>query len=65
VLAVSAGMASLHGCGLVAMPSKPRMRKCPQRVGKSASATLVTDAKGMVSLYVSDCMGIGLQRGVI
>jgi len=31
-------------------PSKPRMRKCPQRVGKSASAILVTLAKGITAL---------------
>ena len=43
-----AGMLSLQGSGLSMTPSKPRMRKCPQRVGKSASATFVTLANGMV-----------------
>ena len=32
------------------MPSKPRMRKCAQRVGKSASATLRMLSKGITAL---------------
>src|ERR1700761_2267086 len=54
-----AGTLSLHGAGEVTRPSKPRMRKCPQRVGKSASATFFTLSSGMVSLYVSYVIEIG------
>src|SRR5205823_9131894 len=58
------GMLSLQAAGFSTMPSKPRMRNCPQRVGKSASATFVTLANGMISLYVSVLMDIGFaMRG--
>src|SRR5580704_2256426 len=57
------GTLSLQAAGFSTMPSKPRMRKCPQRVGKSASAAFVTLAKGMISLYVSLLMQIGFTRG--
>src|SRR5277367_6861676 len=60
-----AGMLSLQAAGFSTMPSKPRMRKWPQRVGKSASAILVTLAKGMIPLYVSVLIGIGFGMGVI
>jgi hypothetical protein len=59
------GMLSLQAVGFSTMPSKPRMRKWPQRVGKSASASLVTLAKGMIPLYVSVLIGIGFGRGWI
>src|SRR6201996_9220778 len=60
-----AGTLSLHGAGEVTRPSKPRMRNCPQRVGKSASATFFTLSSGIVSLYVWCFMGdwIVLGRG--
>src|SRR5438045_2434229 len=59
-----AGMLSLHAAGFSTRPSKPRMRNCPHRVGKSASATFVTLANGMISLYVSVLMDIGFaMRG--
>src|SRR5271156_5418954 len=57
------GTLSLQAAGFSIRPSKPRMRKCPQRGGKSASATLVTLANGMVSLYVSVLISIGFMRG--
>src|ERR1035437_3583971 len=47
------GTWSLRGSGSATTPSKPRMRKCPQRVGKSASASLRTDSKGIFRLYGS------------
>ena len=56
-----AGMSSLQGSGLSTTPSKPRMRKCPQRVGKSASATLRTLSNGIVRLYVCVLTAIGLR----
>src|ERR1700733_13042807 len=55
-----AAMASLHGSGLSITPSKPRMRNCPQRVGKSASAILVTAEKGIARLYGSHSSPRGL-----
>src|SRR5580693_8586077 len=63
VRTVGAGMLSLQAAGFSTMPSKPRMRKWPQRVGKSASATLVTLAKGMIRLYVSVLMEVRFAWG--
>src|SRR6202022_472473 len=54
-----AGMPSLQDSGAACMPSKPRMRKCPQRVGRSASATFLTLLKVMERLYGSVCIEIG------
>src|SRR5580698_4262155 len=45
------------------MPSKPRMRKAPQRVGKSASATFLTLSNAMILFYedrdTSACCTLG------
>ena len=51
----------MQAWGLSTTPSKPRMRKCPQRVGRSASATFRTISKAIFLLYVSTGMEIGLQ----
>ena len=47
------GLVPLQGGGLSRMPSKPKMRKCPQRVGKSASAMRRNEENGMAGLYDS------------
>src|SRR6478752_8365400 len=44
-----AGLQSLFGAERV--PSKPKMRKAPQRVGKSASATFFTPSSAMHLFY--------------
>ena len=66
----------MQGSGLATTPSKPRMRKCPQRVGRLASATLITDAKGIdliirfeargaaVSMDWMFRVGVGCRRGM-
>ena len=41
------GSPGRQGSGSVMTPSKPWMRKCPQREGKSASAILLTVTEGM------------------
>src|SRR5580698_7335303 len=53
VRTAGAGMLSLHREGFSTMPSKPKMRKCPQRVGKSASATFFTLSNAMLRFYLS------------
>src|SRR5450631_2296317 len=47
-----AGGQSVRGASGV--PSKPRMRKVPQRVGKSASAIFFTLSNAMVPFYRGD-----------
>src|SRR5664280_506289 len=59
---VGAGFASLHDSGLATMPSNPRIRNWPQRVGKSASASLRTDSKGIFRLYGLGSTHLGCSR---
>src|SRR5579871_1536412 len=42
---------SQQGRGSGSTPSKPRMRKAPQRVGKSASAIFLTLSKPIIPFY--------------
>src|ERR1035441_2907024 len=53
--------ASSPGRGAVSTPSKPRMRKAPQRVGNSASAIFFTFANPMRLFYLA--RGWGDRRG--